>query len=74
MLIAIYHILKGKIPFHDLGTNYFDSFCWEHKARNYLRRLLDLGWVPVTSPTITRDIPIRAARHALLQRVAFAVP
>lgn len=26
MLIAIYHILKNKTAFHDLGSDYYDSF------------------------------------------------
>ena len=50
MLIAIYHILKDKVSFRDLGADYFDGFHREHKIRSYLRRLQALGWEPDSSP------------------------
>lgn len=50
MLVAIYHILKDKVPFRDLGPDYFDAFHREHKIRSYLKRLQALGWDPDTSP------------------------
>lgn len=50
MLIAIYHILKNKVPFRDLGADYFDGFYREHKIRSYLKRLQALGWEPNASP------------------------
>ena len=50
MLIAIYHILKNKVPFRDLGADYFDGFYREHKIRSYLKRLQALGWEPYPSP------------------------
>ncbi len=50
MLIAIYHILKNKFPFRDLGPDYFDAFHREHKIRSYLKRLQALGWDPSISP------------------------
>ena len=50
MLIAIYHILKDKVSFHDLGADYFDGFHREHKIHSYLRRLQALGWEPDGSP------------------------
>ena len=46
ILIAVYHILKNGVPFHDLGPNYFDGFNREHKIRGYLKRLQALGWEP----------------------------
>lgn len=46
MLIAIYHVLKNKVPFHDLGSDYYDNFNREHKIRGYLKRLQALGWKP----------------------------
>lgn len=51
MLIAIYHVLKEGVPFRDLGADYYDGFRREHKIRNYLKRLLALGWEPELSPT-----------------------
>ena len=50
MLVAIYHILKDKVPFRDLGPDYFDAFRREHKIRSYLKRLQALGWDPDISP------------------------
>lgn len=46
MLIAIYHVLKNNMPFHDLGSNYYDTFNREHKIKSYLKRLQALGWQP----------------------------
>lgn len=46
MLIAIYHVLKNNVPFHDLGSNYYDTFNREHKIKSYLKRLQALGWQP----------------------------
>ena len=50
MLVAIYHILKDKVSFRDLGSDYFDAFHREHKIRSYLKRLQALGWDPGISP------------------------
>ena len=46
MLIAIYHILKNGVPFHDLGSDYYDNFNRAHKIKSYLKRLQALGWSP----------------------------
>lgn len=46
MLIAIYHILKNKTAFHDLGSDYYDSFNRDRKINIYLKRLKALGWEP----------------------------
>jgi hypothetical protein len=46
MLIAIYHILKNNVAFHDLGADYYNSFNREHKIKGYLKRLHALGWSP----------------------------
>ena len=46
MLIAIYHILKNKTAFHDLGSDYYDSFNRDRKINSYLKRLKALGWEP----------------------------
>lgn len=48
MLIAIYHVLKNNVPFHDLGSDYYDTFNREHKIKSYLKRLQALGWQPDT--------------------------
>ncbi len=51
MLIAIYHVLKEGVPFHDLGVDYYDGFRREHKIRSYLKRLQALGWELELPPT-----------------------
>lgn len=51
MLIAIYHILKNKSAFHDLGADYYDSFNRDRKINNYLKRLKSLGWDPDSVPS-----------------------
>ncbi len=50
MLIAIYHVLKNGVPFHDLGSDYYDTFNKEHKIKGYLKRLSALGWSPDEVP------------------------
>jgi len=44
MLIAIYHVLKNGVAFHDLGAEYYNSFNREHKIKSHLKRLYALGW------------------------------
>lgn len=51
MLIAIYHILKNKTAFHDLGSDYYDSFNRDRKINSYLKRLKALGWEPDAIPS-----------------------
>ena len=46
MLIAIYHILKDNVSFHDLGANYYNQFNTERKITAYLKKLKALGWQP----------------------------
>lgn len=43
MLIAIYHMLKGKVPFKDLGNDYYTKFNTESKTKYYLKKLQELG-------------------------------
>lgn len=51
MLIAIYHILKNKTAFHDLGSDHYDSFNRDRKINSYLKRLKALGWEPDAIPS-----------------------
>ena len=39
MLIAIYHILKNKVPYHDLGVNYYIDLNQEKLIKRNLRAL-----------------------------------
>ena len=55
MLIAIYHILKEKILFRDLGNDYYNQFNREHKINAYLKKLKALGW---EMPTATAALPV----------------
>ena len=38
MLIAIYHILKNKVVFKDLGAEYYNQFNKERKINAYLKK------------------------------------
>ena len=52
MMIAIYHMLKNKVPFKDLGADYYAKFNSGAKAQYYLRKLQELGMsVPVSLTT-----------------------
>ena len=52
MLIAIYHILKDGVPFHDLGADYYNQFNKERKINAYLKKLKALGWETPTPLTV----------------------
>ena len=55
ILIAIYHILKDGVPFHDLGADYYSQFNKESKIRACLKKLHSLGW---SEPTGTVVAPV----------------
>lgn len=44
MLIAIWHILKDGVEFHDLGSDYYNQFNREKKAKALLKKLNGLGF------------------------------
>ncbi len=46
MLIAVYHILKDRTSFNDLGSDYYNQFNKERKIHSYLKKLEKLGWTP----------------------------
>jgi hypothetical protein len=52
MLIAIYHILKNNVPFHDLGADYYTQFNTDKKISSYLKKLDALGWQPPTTSAV----------------------
>ena len=37
--------------FHDLGSDYYDSFNRDRKINSYLKRLKALGWEPDAIPS-----------------------
>lgn len=43
MLIAIYHILKEKVPYHDLGADYYSIINQEKIINRNIRTLEKLG-------------------------------
>ncbi|MBC5689113.1 hypothetical protein H8S37_09260 [Mediterraneibacter sp. NSJ-55] len=43
MLIAIHHILKEKVPYHDLGANYYSVINQEKIINRNIRSLEKLG-------------------------------
>src|SRR5439155_8856547 len=43
ILVAIYHMLKGPIPYADLGADYLDRINPERVTRYYLKKLEGLG-------------------------------
>ena len=43
MLIAIYHILKDKVPYYDLGTDYYSTINRDKIIKRNLRSLEKLG-------------------------------
>jgi len=50
MLIAIYHMLKNKVPFKDLGSDYYSQFNVKSKTDYHLRKLKELGVeIPVSA-------------------------
>ena len=44
MIIAIYYIIKNRVPFQDLGANYLNTFDREKRIKSLLKGLIKLGW------------------------------
>lgn len=43
-LVICYHLLKKKVPFHELGINFLDNLEPERKAKYHTKRLEELGY------------------------------
>ena len=43
LLIAIYYIIRDRVPFHDLGEDYYNRFNTGSKIKMYIRKLENLG-------------------------------
>ena len=43
ILIAIYYIIKDRVPFRDLGEDYYNKFNTESKIKMYIKKLENLG-------------------------------
>jgi transposase len=50
LLVIIYHVLKHKVEYHDLGPNYFDRLEPERLRRYLVKRLQALGFDVSLSP------------------------
>ena len=44
MVVALWHMLKRRVPHHDLGADYFDRLHTERIRRHHVRRLEKLGY------------------------------
>lgn len=44
ILVIVYHVLKRKEPYQDLGANYFDERDKQAVERRLVRRLENLGY------------------------------
>ena len=53
LLVIIYHMLRTRSAYYDLGPDYFESLENERLQRHYVRRLEQLGFaVTLSSPQI----------------------
>lgn len=50
ILVIIYHILRDRTDFHDLGPNYFEPRDRDRAARTHVKRLERLGFTVTLSP------------------------
>jgi transposase len=50
VLVIVYHILRTKKPYTDLGTDYFDQQDRERIERHHIRRLEQLGYAVTLAP------------------------
>ena len=50
ILVMIYHILRDKKPYTDLGADYFDTLDTARVERHHVRRLEQLGYTVTLTP------------------------
>ena len=50
VLVIIYHILRTKKPYTDLGADYFDQRDRERIERHHIHRLEQLGYTVTLAP------------------------
>jgi transposase len=53
ILVIAYHLLKNKVPYHELGGDYFDRIRTAGLKRYYLKRLEQLGVSVIESPAVS---------------------
>jgi hypothetical protein len=49
-LLIIYHVLRDKKPYTDLGADYFDKLDTQRVQQHHVRRLEQLGFEVTLSP------------------------
>jgi len=51
VLVILYHLLRDKKPYNDLGSEYFDQLDTARIQRHHVRRLEQLGYSVTLTPT-----------------------
>jgi transposase len=51
VLVVIYHLLRDRQPYHDLGADYFDRLDAAQLQRHHVRRLEQLGYTVTLTPS-----------------------
>jgi transposase len=51
LLVIIYHVLKTKQPYYELGADYFDKLDQAYLERHHVRRLEQLGYTVTLAPS-----------------------
>ncbi|GHO97443.1 hypothetical protein KSF_074910 [Reticulibacter mediterranei] len=52
IIVIIYHILRTKQPYHDLGEHYFEQLEAPRLERHHVRRLEQLGYTVILTPQV----------------------
>jgi hypothetical protein len=50
LLVIIYHLLRDKQPYHDLGATYFETLDRKRAVKGAMRRLQGLGYTVTLQP------------------------
>jgi len=50
VLVILYHVLREKKPYSDLGADYFDTLDTSRIQRHHVRRLEQLGYTVMLTP------------------------
>jgi hypothetical protein len=50
VLVILYHVLRDKKPYHDLGAGYFDQLDTKRIERHHIHRLEQLGYTVTLTP------------------------
>lgn len=50
IVVMAYHILKHKVPYYELGADYFDQLNVTHIKHHFVKRLEGLGYKVTLEP------------------------